>query len=310
MNIGKLVSKIEVDFDLRRIKIMKIKVFLVNSFAKTAEGGNAAGVVLDADGFKDDDMKKIAKVLGHSETAFVSKSEVADFKVRFFTPEEEVDLCGHATIATFHTLAEQGRIRPDKYTQETKAGVLQVEVKKDHAIMMSQNPPQFFEIVNKEEIADSLNITLNEMVEGLPTQVVSTGLRDIMVPIKDLETLNAVKPDFDKVAAVSSKYNTIGYHLFTLETLGEAHAHTRNLAPLYGIPEESATGTSNGALASYLFEYDEINRKQATHLVIEQGYSMNKPSEIIVELATREKSILGVKVGGKAISFTEVDMEI
>jgi PhzF family phenazine biosynthesis protein len=185
-----------------------------------------------------------------------------------------------------------------------------VEVKKDHAIMMSQNPPQFFEIVNKEEIADSLNITLNEMVEGLPTQVVSTGLRDIMVPIKDLETLNAVKPDFDKVAAVSSKYNTIGYHLFTIETLGEAHAHTRNLAPLYGIPEESATGTSNGALASYLFEYGEINRKQATHLVIEQGYSMNKPSEIIVELATREKSILGVKVGGKAISFTEVDMEI
>lgn len=289
---------------------MKIKVFLVNSFAKTAEGGNAAGVVLDADGFKDDDMKKIAKILGHSETAFVSKSEVADFKVRFFTPEEEVDLCGHATIATFHTLAEQGRVCPDKYTQETKAGVLQVEVKKDHTIMMSQNSPQFFEIVNKEEIADSLNITLNEMVEGLPTQVVSTGLRDIVVPIKDLETLNAVKPDFDKVAAVSSKYNTIGYHLFTLETLGEAHAHTRNLAPLYGIPEESATGTSNGALASYLFEYGEINRKQATHLVIEQGYSMNKPSEIIVELATREKSILGVKVGGKAISFTEVDMEI
>lgn len=289
---------------------MKIKVFLINSFAKTAEGGNAAGVVLDADGFKDDDMKKIAKILGHSETAFVSKSEVADFKVRFFTPEEEVDLCGHATIATFHTLAEQGRIHPDKYTQETKAGVLQVEVKKDHTIMMNQNAPQFLDVVNKEEIADSLNINLNEMVEGLPTQVVSTGLRDIIVPIKNLETLNAIKPNFDKVAAVSQKYNTIGYHLFVLETLGEAQAHTRNLAPLYGIPEESATGTSNGALASYLFEYGEINRKEATHLIIEQGYSMNKPSEIIVELETKEKSINGVKVGGKAISFREVDVEI
>lgn len=289
---------------------MKIKVFLVNSFAKTAEGGNAAGVVLDADGFKDDDMKKIAKILGHSETAFVSKSEVSDFKVRFFTPEEEVDLCGHATVATFHTLEEQGRIHPDKYTQETKVGVLQVEVKKDHTIMMSQNAPQFLEVVDKEEIADSLNITLNEMVEGLPTQVVSTGLRDIMVPIKELETLNAIKPDLDKVAEVSRKYNTIGYHLFALETLGEVHAHTRNLAPLYGIPEESATGTSNGALASYLFEYGEINRKEATYFVIEQGYSMKKPSEIIVELETREKNIIGVKVGGKAISFTEVDVEI
>lgn len=289
---------------------MKIKVFLVNSFAKTVEGGNAAGVVLDAEGLKDDDMKKIAKILGYSETAFVSNSEVADFKVRFFTPEEEVDICGHATIAAFHTMAEQWRIHPDKYTQETKAGVLQVELKNDRTIMMSQKPPQFLEVVIKEEIAESLNINLNEMVEGLPTQIVSTGLRDIMVPIKNLDTLNAIKPDFDKVAEVSRKYNTIGYHLFTLETLGEAHAHTRNLAPLYGIPEESATGTSNGALACYLFEYSEINRKKATHLVIEQGYSMNKPSEIIVELETKEKSINGVKVGGKAISFTEVDVEI
>jgi PhzF family phenazine biosynthesis protein len=289
---------------------MKIRVFQVNSFAKTATGGNAAGVVLDADGFKENDMKKIAKIVGHSETAFVSKSEVADFKVRFFTPEEEVDLCGHATIATFHIMAEQGRILPDKYTQETKAGVLQVEMKKDFTIMMSQNTPQFFDVVSKEEIADSLNISLCDMVEGLPTQVVSTGLRDIMVPIKNLETLNAIKPNFDKVAAVSQKYNTIGFHLFALETLGEAHAHTRNLAPLYGIPEESATGTSNGALASYLFEYGEINRKEATQLVIEQGYSMNKPSEIIIELETREKSIRGVKVGGKAISFAEVDVEI
>jgi PhzF family phenazine biosynthesis protein len=255
-------------------------------------------------------MKKIAKIIGYSETAFVSKSEGADFKVRFFTPQEEVDLCGHATIATFHTMAEQGRILPDKYTQETKAGVLQVEVKKDHTIMMNQNIPQFFEIVSKEEIADSLNISLNDMIEELPTQIVSTGLRDIIVPISNLETLSAIKPDFQKIAAVSQKYNAIGLHLFTLETLGESHAHTRNFAPLYGISEESATGTSNGALASYLFEYGEISREEATHLIIEQGYSMNKPSEIIIELETRKQSITGVKVGGRAISFAEVDVEI
>lgn len=289
---------------------MKVKVFLVSSFAETAKGGNAAGVVLDADGLNEDNRKKIAKIIGYSETAFVSKSEVADFKVRFFTPSEEVDLCGHATIATFHTLADQVRIQPDNYTQETKAGVLKVEVKKDRTIMMSQNVPQFYEVVDKEEIAASLNISLNEMVEELPTQIVSTGLRDIIVPIKNLDALNAVNPDFDKVKGVSRKYNTIGYHLFTLETLGVAHAHTRNFAPLYNIPEESATGTSNGALAGYLFEYGQINSIEATHLVIEQGYSMNKPSEIIIELATDENNITGVVVGGKAISFDAVDIEI
>lgn len=289
---------------------MNIKVFLVNAFTKTAEGGNGAGVVLEADGFQDEDMKKIAKIVGYSETAFVSKSDVADFKVRFFTPEEEVDICGHATIATFHVLAEQGCICPGKYTQETKAGVLQVEVKKDNTIMMNQNLPQFFDIVNREEIADSLNIDLNEMVECFPTQVVSTGLRDIIVPIKNIETLIAIKPDFDKVSAISKKYNTIGYHLFVTETIGKAHAHTRNFAPLYGIPEESATGTSNGALASYLLEYGEIKSKEAEHLIIEQGYAMNKPSEIIVELETKEKVISSIKVGGRAISFKQSDLEI
>lgn len=289
---------------------MNIKVFLVNSFAKTAEGGNAAGVVLDADDLQIGEMKKIAKILGHSETAFVSKSELADFKVRFFTPEEEVDLCGHATIATFHTLAEQGLLCPAIYTQETKAGVLQVEVKRDYTIMMNQNAPQFLDIVSKEEIADSLNIDVKEILDNLPTQIVSTGLRDIMVPIKNLKTLNGIRPHFEKVAAISHKYKAIGYHLFSHETLGGAQLYTRNLAPLYGISEESATGTSNGALAGYLFHYGEISSNEASHLIIEQGYLKNKPSEIIVELTTKEKSIEGVKVGGKAISVEAVNVII
>ncbi|WKY43280.1 PhzF family phenazine biosynthesis protein [Eubacteriaceae bacterium ES2] len=289
---------------------MKVKVFLVNAFAKMDEGGNPAGVVLDAEGLQEEDMKKIAKIVGFSETAFVSNSDVADFKVRFFTPVEEVDLCGHATIALFHTLAEQERIDPAIYTQETKAGVLQVAVKKDRTIMMNQNLPQFFEAVNKEKIADSLNLKLTDIMEELPTQIVSTGLRDIIVPIKKREVLNAIKPDLNKIIDVSRKYNTIGYHLFTLESLGKAYVHTRNFAPLYGIPEESATGTSNGALASYLFKYDKYNNKKESQLIVEQGYSMLKPSEIIVELETQEKNINGVKVGGKAISFSEIEVSI
>lgn len=80
---------------------MKINAYTLNSFAKTKEGGNPAGVVTNADSLSEEEMRKIAAVLGFSETAFVLKSNAADFKVRFFTPNEEVDLCGHATIATF-----------------------------------------------------------------------------------------------------------------------------------------------------------------------------------------------------------------
>lgn len=289
---------------------MKIKAFTLNSFAKSIEGGNPAGVVLNADALSENDMKKIAGIIGFSETAFVMKSDLADFKVRFFTPNEEVDLCGHATIATFYALSSLGYIKPGKYSQETKAGILNVKVNEDLSIMMEQNTPSYYEIIDKKEIADSLNITTDEMLDELPVQIVSTGLRDVLVPVKNMEILNSINPDFKKVAEISSKYNTIGYHIFTLESLNGSTAHCRNLAPLYGIPEESATGTSNGALSCYLFKYGKINGDHAGYIAIEQGYSMKKPSEIMVSLTTAEKEITHVKVGGKALNLSEIQVEI
>lgn len=289
---------------------MIIKAYTLNAFAKSIEGGNPAGVVLNADALSENDMKKIAGIIGFSETAFVMKSVLADFKIRFFTPNEEVDLCGHATIATFYALSNLGYIKPGKYSQETKAGILNVDVKEDRSIMMVQNTPSYYEIIDKNEIADSLNITTDEMLAELPVQIVSTGLRDILVPVKNMAIINSINPDFEKVAELSRKYNTIGYHIFTLESLYGSMAHCRNLAPLYGIPEESATGTSNGALSCYLFKYGLIDADHASHLVIEQGYSMNKPSEIIVSLTAVANEIAQVKVGGAALNLAEIEVEI
>lgn len=289
---------------------MKVKAYTLNSFAKCIEGGNPAGVVLNADDLSEDNMKKIAGIIGFSETAFVMKSELADFKVRFFTPNEEVDICGHATIGTFSTLLSKRLIKPGKYLQETKAGILSVELKEDFSIMMNQNAPSYHQTISREEIADSLNITINEMIEELPVQIVSTGLRDILVPIKNIDMVNAIKPNFEKVSEISSKYNTIGYHIFTLESLNDSNAYCRNFAPLYGIPEESATGTSNGALACYLFKYDKIKSDNANHIIIEQGYSMEKPSEIIVALKTEGEEVIEVKVGGKALNLSEIEVQI
>lgn len=289
---------------------MIIKAYTLNAFAKSIEGGNPAGVVLNADALSENNMKKIAGIIGFSETAFVMKSDLADFKIRFFTPNDEVDLCGHATIATFYALSNLGYLKPGKYSQETKAGILNVDVKEDLSIMMIQNTPSYYEIIDKNEIADSLNITTAEMLEELPVQIVSTGLRDILVPVKNMAIINSINPDFKKVAEHCRKYNTIGYHLFTLESLYSSMAHCRNLAPLYGIPEESATGTSNGALSCYLFKYGLIDADHASHLVIEQGYSMNKPSEIIVSLTAVANEIAQVKVGGTALNLAEIEVEI
>ncbi len=289
---------------------MKVKAYKINAFAKTVEGGNPAGVVVNANSLSENDMKKIAGILGLSETAFVMKSDIADYRVRFFTPTEEVDLCGHATIAAFSTLLSEDYIKPGNYTQETKAGVLNVEVMADSTIMMNQTKPSFYEAVEKQEIADSLNISVDDMNKKLSAQIVSTGLRDIIVPIRSMEVLNGIKPDFEKVSAISKKYNTIGYHLFALDSLYDSNAHCRNLAPLYGIPEESATGTSNGALACYLLKYDQLKPEHAKNMVFEQGYSMNMPSEIMVSLSVENNEIYDVKVGGKALDLSRIEVEI
>lgn len=283
---------------------MKINIYKVNSFAKINNGGNPAGVVLNANSLSEMEMRRIAGMLGFSETAFVMKSKVADYKLRFFTPNAEVDLCGHATIGAFYAMVSLGVIKSGTYRQETNAGILGIEVYEDHSIMMEQTPPLFTEVVKKEELVDSLNIKVEDMLEDLPAQVVSTGLRDIIIPVKSIDILNAIRPNFEKIKEISRRYNVVGYHVFTLESLRGATAHCRNFAPLYDIPEEAATGTSNGALGCYLYRYGKIDKGQASKMVMEQGFAMGRLSEISVLLATENEEILGVKVGGSAMNLT------
>lgn len=289
---------------------MKIKAYTINAFAKSTQGGNPAGVVLDADALTDQQMNGIAGIIGFSETAFVMKSNVADFKVRFFTPKDEVDLCGHATIATFVTLGLLGVVAPGQYSMETKAGLLSVVVSEDLSVLMEQKTPSFHDVLEPALIAAALNLSVSDLADGQPVQIVSTGLRDIMVPVKSMKVLHEMKPDFDRVAEISKQQIVVGFHVFTLETLNNATAHCRNLAPLFGIPEESATGTSNGALASYLFQQGLVDPAQLKQLVMEQGYSMNMPSEILVSLNVEGNSILQVNVGGTALNLAEREIEL
>ena len=289
---------------------MIITVYTLNAFSKTSEGGNPAGVVLEADTLSDNQMQQIANKVGFSETAFVSKSEKADFRVRFFTPNSEVDLCGHATIASFFLMVKLALIKEGVYTQETKAGILHIDVQHNEKIFMRQNNPQFFDELNKEEIANSLNIPIKIVEPDLPVQIVSTGLRDIMVPIRSLPYLYSIKPNFNKISEISKRNDVIGYHLFTLSTKFNSTAHCRNFAPLYNIEEESATGTSNGALSCYLWKHRKVQKLQLHNLVYEQGYSMGKPSEILVNLKIEKEKIVEVNVGGTAANVQRKEIEI
>jgi len=277
-----------------------ITAYKVSAFTANGNGGNKAGVVLDADRLSDDQMLAIAKELAYSETAFVSRSEVATYKVRFFTITEEVDLCGHATIATWSLLFQKGFIEKGMYSQETLAGKLGIMISDRGSVFMQQTEPQFLGRVSPEEIASVLNIGKADFEDSLQSQIVSTGLKDIFVPVRNKEVLRNLRPNLSGMTDLSKKYDVTGLHVFAL---GEGcTAVARNFAPLVGIDEESATGTSNGALLCFLKEKDKLEEQDVYR--IEQGESMGQLSEILGKFIDGR-----VWVGGQATLLGEQVIE-
>ena len=289
---------------------MKIRVKKVNAFTDSIKGGNPAGVVLNSPDLTAKQMAYVSKMFKVSETAFVFPSSNADFKLRFFTPEIEVDLCGHATIATFFTMALEDFF-PDKINrivlQETKAGVFPVNINFTEdgnvdRVMMTQRKPIFKDIhLDILKIANSLKISRENINDSLPKQIVSTGLFTLPICIKSFDVLKKIKPDFNKIKKICNDLGTGSFHLFTFETIEHASVyHARNFAPVYGVNEDPVTGTANGAVCSYLIKNRIV---QENNLLCEQGDIIGRPGRVFVEI---NKSI--VKVGGRAVVVGEKEI--
>jgi PhzF family phenazine biosynthesis protein len=169
---------------------------------------------------------------------------------------------------------------------------------------MSQEKPILKDIyLDISEIADSLNISKEDIDESLPKQAVSTGLFTLPICINSFESLKSIKPNFDKIKKICKKNDFGSFHLFTFETL-EARSvyHARNFAPVYGITEDPVTGTANGAVCSYLF----LNRIIYENILIcEQGDIIGRPGRVFVEIAKNS-----VKVGGRAKIVKEKEIKI
>lgn len=278
-----------------------MELYVADAFTTVRFSGNQAGVaLLGAGEFPAESlMRALAGELKHSETAFVKQTGPKAFHIRYFTPAEEVDLCGHATIAAFTVLRDTGAIAPGDYALHTRSGDLEIGVGAD-AVWMDMAAPQdgrSFSEVEQEELYAAYGLTLADRPEGLEPQAVSTGLMDILLPVKDLETLERAEQNEAQVTRLSEHYNVVGVHMFCPHT-PDAAAHCRNFAPLYAIPEEAATGTSNGALTWYLYRRGLIQAGADNRFV--QGEKMGKPSEILSRI-TEDGSGIKVRVGGRAL---------
>jgi len=276
---------------------MNIEVLLVNSFTANGKGGNPAGVVLNADKLSAAQKLKIAQAVGYSETAFVSHDDEVDFEVSFFTTTNEVDFCGHATLATFSIMYQMGILAAGDYVQRTKAGILPVVIDSDGQVTMNLQLPVKSGSFSYQDIAPVLGIDSTILAStDLPIEVISTGLADLIIPVPAGQ-LDLINPNDVAIANFCQKHDIVGFHVFELCTSESSFtASCRNFAPLFGIPEESATGSASGALACYMAEHLPLDNDY----IFEQGRAMNCASVITASVGFKDTKIVNVQVGGVA----------
>lgn len=288
----------------------KIEVQILNAFVDNNKGGNPAGVVLNADDLTNEQKLKIASKIGLSETAFVSKSEIAAFKLDFFTPTRQIAHCGHATIATFSYLSQSGLIKDPHSSKETIDGIREILLQGDLAFMEQKAPIYRNTDKQEEQILRSLGLTRSDLLNEAPISLVNTGNSFVIVPVKSAKILQNIKPDHALISQISDELDLIGFYVFCTEASNPTReASTRMFAPRYGIEEESATGMAAGPLACYLYDILGIKKDR---MLIEQGWFMKQPSPslIITDLLLNNGKITKIMAGGKGILMRSLSVEI
>lgn len=284
-----------------------MKAYVMDAFSAVVFGGNQAGVVLPDRELSDAVMQQIAAEFKHSETAFVRVEGDGSVTLRYFTPAGEVDLCGHATIASFALLRKLEKIGDGTFTAHTRAAELQIRVNGD-TVWMDMAPPVLLRTLEEGEWAElyeAYGLTTADMPAGFVPKIVSTGLADIMMPVRDHDTLMRAVQNAPVVTELSRRYDVTGVHMFCPGDT--CTAYCSNYAPLYDIPEECATGTSNGALTYYLYLQGIVQPEQENIFV--QGEHMNRPSEIRSRLVLQEGQP-NILIGGRAVMSMSCELYI
>jgi trans-2,3-dihydro-3-hydroxyanthranilate isomerase len=291
--------------------------YQLDVFTDKAFTGNALAVFPDASGLGDDEMQKIAREMNLSETVFVFSSKMALRRLRIFTPMRELPLAGHPVVGTWNLLAELGvtdKIENGtiEIEQQLNVGILPVEIEfqnnKPVKVTMTQAKFEAGETVAADEeirkLADGLALNLSDLAfsDNLPIQIVSTGIKALVVPLNSLDAISRCRINSSLLSEAYLAHGAIGCYAFTFETKEEnSKVHTRFFAPDDNINEDPATGSAAGSLSGYLVYHGAVASEKAISFTIEQGDFMNRPSRIFAEVTGTKGNVEKVKIGGKSV---------
>lgn len=295
---------------MRRFTYHWLDVFTAEPF-----GGNPLAVFPEAEGLTDAEMQNIARELNLSETTFVfpSTQAPAQYRVRIFTPINELPLAGHPVVGTHFLLAVLERYKLQspvtRIYQEVGVGILPVDLLCPHGrierVRMTQAAPKFLTpVTDLDELAAALGLQTYDLLgEAAWPQVVSTGIPQLMIPVRDLEVLRKISPNLPALRALCDELNTDIAYIFALESFDRAgRTHARFVSGHYHF-EDPVTGSAAGAMAAYLVHYGLISgtNDSPVEWIHEQGHFMQRPGQVYITVHGKPGNVQTVQVAGDAV---------
>lgn len=271
---------------------MDYNIYLVDAFTNESFKGNPAGVVPDAKRLDSDKMQKIARELNTSETAFVTSTDKTTYRVRYFSPFEEVEFCGHSTLATFYVLALRGYIIPIEsgvkpVTILTNNSKVKVDIhffnyEIENIVVKMGSPKEIGVVKDRERLLQALNLKSEDIDDKFKDiKIFSLGSKYAFIPLKSKELLDNIKINREKLRALLEDWDLFGVQPFYFPTINSNTVFTRNFSLVTYVREEPATATACGILIYLLKKEGFIEANKITAL---QGEAIGRDSYLYCSL--------------------------
>ena len=299
-----------------------MRIFQVDAFTQTPFTGNPATVILDADGRDESTLMAIAREFQRTETAFVLAPTAADhdLRMRFFNARKEWPFIGHATIAAHAVLLDVGRRGLGRCLQHSGTGIIEVlahSAGPSHTqrggIEFRQSVPDFdapIPLKTTLRVAEALRLPARQLHESLPARLARKGSTRLLVPVEDASALDVIAPNFDTLEALSRELGAEGFFVFAYHRSGhEVLTDSRMFCPALGLPEDPVSGNAHAMLATYLWEFKQLDDHTTTFLG-RQGRQLQRPGQVNVSLELDQGRLAAVRIGGGAVIVSAGELRI
>jgi PhzF family phenazine biosynthesis protein len=253
-------------------------VFLVNVFSNGPNGGNPAPIVVDASGLDSEAMRLIAARHGHESAFVLPGRDGCDYQFRFFVPNHEMEMCGHATLGAVWLLDRLGQLPRSTVSIATLSGPVQARADGGQA-SVSQPKGWCKKIEDIAAVLDVLGLRPSDLMDRPPVNAATSRVKTL-VPLRSVEILNSLRPDFARMMTLCDAIGSTGLYPFVVLDPEAAIFSARQFPRSSGYPEDAATGIAATALAWGAWELGLTSKHR---VIVRQGEAMGRPSQITVE---------------------------